>query len=99
MQKLRIEIMSVSYQPLRLADMSICAVTVHRLLAQPVLLVLLCHDSKLVGRQLAAELVLGLHILNQPIDRPLKVLVLSQIDLVDLCGLHLLLPHLHAKEN
>jgi hypothetical protein len=37
MQKLRIKIMSLSYHPLRLADMSVCTVVVHRGLALPVL--------------------------------------------------------------
>jgi hypothetical protein len=36
--------------------------------------------------------------LNQPIDPPLKVLLLGQIDPMDLYGLHLLLQHLHAKK-
>jgi hypothetical protein len=29
MQKLRIEIMSLSYHPLRIADVSVCAVAMH----------------------------------------------------------------------
>jgi hypothetical protein len=74
-------------------------VVVHRLLNHSVRLVPLRHGSKLVGRPPAAKPVPGLRILNQPIDRPLKVLVLSQIDHVDLGGLHLPLQHLHAKEN
>jgi hypothetical protein len=40
------------------------------------------------------ELVPGIRILNQPIDRPLKVLVLGQLNLFHLHGLHLLLQHL-----
>jgi hypothetical protein len=50
--------MSLSYYPMHLADMSIYAIVVHRLLAQLVLQVP-CP---------AAELVPGLWILNQPID-------------------------------
>jgi hypothetical protein len=91
--------MSLFYHPLRLADESVHVIAVHRLIAQPVLSVPLQHGSKLIRRSPAAEPVPGLQILNQPIDRPLKVLVLSQIDLMDLCGLHLLLQHLRAKEN
>jgi hypothetical protein len=35
-------------------------------------------------------------VLNQPSDRPVKVLVLGQIDPFHLRGLHLLLQHLHV---
>jgi hypothetical protein len=91
--------MSLSYHLLHLADVSIHIIAVHRLLAHLILPVLLRYGSKLVGRPPATEPVPGLRILNQPIDRPLKVLVLGQIDPVDLCGLHLLLQHLRAKEN
>jgi hypothetical protein len=69
--------MSLSYHPLRFADVSIHVVAVHRLVAQLVLPVLLRHGSKLVRRPPAAEPVLGLQILNQPINRPLKMFVLS----------------------
>jgi hypothetical protein len=86
MQKLRIKIMSLSNHPLGLV--------VHRLLAQPVLPAPLQHSSKLAERPLAANPVLGLRILNQPIDRPLKVLVLGQIDPFHPRGLHLLVQHL-----
>jgi hypothetical protein len=96
---MRIQILSLSYQPLHLADVSVHAVVVHRLLAESVLPVSLKHGSKLVKRPPATEPVSGLRILHQPIDYPLKMLVLGQIDLVDLCGLHLLLELLRAKEN
>jgi hypothetical protein len=86
--------MSLSYHPLCLADVSVCAVAVHRVLAHLVLSVLLRHGSKLVGRPIAAKSVPGLRILHQPIDVPLKVLLLGQIDPVDLGGLNLLLQHL-----
>jgi hypothetical protein len=88
--------MSLSYHHLGLVDVSIHAIMVHRLLAQLVLLVPLWHDSKVLGRPPAVESVLGLRILNQPIDRPLKMLVLGQIDLFRLCGLHLLLQPLRV---
>jgi hypothetical protein len=91
--------MSLSYHPLRLADMCVHAIAVHRLLAHPVLPILLRHGSKFIRRPLVAQPVPGLRILNQPIDRPLKVLVLGQIDPVDLGGLHLPLQHLRTKEN
>jgi hypothetical protein len=88
--------MSLSYHPLRLVDVSVLAVAVHRGLALPVQPVPLRHDSKLVGRPVAVEPVLGLLILNQPIDPPpLKVLLLGQIDPVDLGGLQ----HLRAEKN
>jgi hypothetical protein len=64
--------MSLSYHPLRLVDVSVLAVAVHRGLALPVQPVPLRHDSKLVGRPVAVEPVLGLLILNQPIDPPLE---------------------------
>jgi hypothetical protein len=92
MQKLRIQILS-------LADVSIHAIVVHRLLTHPVLLVPLQHGSKLVRCPLATKPVVGLRILHQPIDLPLKVLLLGQIDPVDLGGLDLQLQHLRAKEN
>jgi hypothetical protein len=96
MQKLRIEIISLSYHPLHLVDVSVCVVVVHQLLAHPVLPVL---NSKLVKRPIVVEPIPGLRILHQPTDRPLKVLILGQIDPMDLGGLHLLLQHLRAKEN
>jgi hypothetical protein len=37
MQKLRIKIISLSYQPLGLADVSVRAIAVHRLLTQPIM--------------------------------------------------------------
>jgi hypothetical protein len=52
--------MSLSYHPLRFADVSIHVVAVHRLVAQLVLPVLLRHGSKLVRRPPTAEPVLGL---------------------------------------
>jgi hypothetical protein len=87
--------MSLSYHPLRLADVSVCAIVVHQLLAHLVPLIPLQHDSKLVGRPIALERVPGLRILHQPIDVSLKVLLLGQIDLVYLGELHLLC----AKDN
>jgi hypothetical protein len=66
-------------------DVSVHAVVVHQLLAYPIL-----------GHPLAKELVSGLWILNQPIDYPLKVLVLGQVDSFHLCGLHLLLQHMRV---
>jgi hypothetical protein len=67
-QKLRIEIMSLSYHLLRLVDVSIHVVAVHRVLACSVLP--LRHNSKLAGRSVAAELFPDLRVLNQPIDPP-----------------------------
>jgi hypothetical protein len=89
--------MSLSYHPLGLAYVSVCVVAVHRLLAHPILPILLQHGSKLIGCPPATEPVLGLWILNQPIDRPLKVLVSGQLDPFHLCKLHLLLQHLHVE--
>jgi hypothetical protein len=79
--------------------MFVHVIVAHRLLPHLILPVPLQHDSKLVGHPIATEPVACLKILHQPIDVPLKVLLLGQIDLVDLGGLHLLLQHLHAKEN
>jgi hypothetical protein len=76
MQKLRIGIMSLSYHPLCLADMSICAIVVHRELALQVQLVPLRHGSKFIGRPVAVEPAPGLLILNQSIA-PLKMLHLG----------------------
>jgi uncharacterized membrane protein affecting hemolysin expression len=45
MQKLRIEITSLSYHPLRHVDVFVCIIAVHRLLALPVLSILLQHGS------------------------------------------------------
>jgi hypothetical protein len=66
----------------------------HQWLVQPVLPVLLRDDSKVLGRPPAAEPVPDHWILNQSIGRLLKVLVLGQLDIVRLHGLHLLLQHL-----
>jgi hypothetical protein len=84
--------MSLSYHPLCLADVFVHAVVVHRLLARPIPSVSLRHGSKLTGRP-------GLQILHQPIDVPLKVLLLGQIDFMDLGGLPLLLQYMCAKEK
>jgi hypothetical protein len=75
-------------------DVSVRAVAVHRLLAQPILPVLLQHGSKVLRCPPAAVPIPGLWILNQPFDRSLKVLVVGQIDLFHMCGLHLLSQHL-----
>jgi hypothetical protein len=80
-------------------DVSVRAIVVHRGLALPVLPIPLRHSSKLIGRLVAVELVLGLLILNQPINPTMKVLLLGEIDLVDLGGLHLPLQQLRAKKN
>jgi hypothetical protein len=95
--KLRIKIMSLSYYPLRLADVSICAIAVHRGLALPVHPVPLRHGFELLGRPIAAEPVLRLIILNQSINPTLKVLLLGQIDPVDLGELHIPLQHMCVK--
>jgi hypothetical protein len=87
--------MSISYHPLRLADVSIRAIAVHSGLALSVQPAPLRHGSELVRHPVAIELL----ILNQPIDPPMKVLLLGQIDPVDLGGLHLSLQHLRAKKN
>jgi hypothetical protein len=69
--------MSLSYHLLCLAYVSVRAIAMHRFLDHLVLPILLRHDSKLVGRPIAAELVPSLWILHQPIDVPLKVLLLG----------------------
>jgi hypothetical protein len=60
MQKLRTEIMSLSYHPLHLADVSIRAVVVHRGLALRVHLVLLEHGSELIRCLVASEPTTGM---------------------------------------
>jgi hypothetical protein len=95
-QKLRIEIMSLSCHSLCLADVSVCTIAMHRVLAHLVLSDPLKHGSKLVRCPIAVEPVSGLRILHQPIGVPLKVLLLGQIDPVNRGGL---LQHLCAKEN
>jgi hypothetical protein len=86
----------VSYHPLCLADMTIRAIVVHRCLAQPVPL---RDGSKLRGRPPPTRPVPGLQILDQPIDRPLKVLLLGQVDAMRQCGLHLLLQDLRVEHG
>jgi hypothetical protein len=66
-QKLRIEIMSLSYHPSRLADVFVRVVAMHRWLALPVPL---RHDYELIGWPVATESVSDLRILNQAIDLP-----------------------------
>jgi hypothetical protein len=68
MEKLRTEIMSLSYHPLDLADVSIRVIAVHQLLAWPVLPIPLQHGSKLVRHPPTTKPIPGLQILNQPID-------------------------------
>jgi hypothetical protein len=63
------------YHPLDLTDMSIRVVTVHRLLAQPILAVLLQDDSKILEHPPVTEPISNLRILNQPIDHLLKVIL------------------------
>jgi hypothetical protein len=41
----------------------------------------------------------GLRILDQPIDRPLKVLLLGQVAAMHQCGLHPLLQDLHVEHK
>jgi hypothetical protein len=53
-------------------------------------------DSKVLKRPPPTEPVPGLPILNQQTNRPLKVLVLGQVDIMRLRGLHLFLQHLHV---
>jgi hypothetical protein len=72
-------------------NMSIYVIAMHQLLAHLVLLGLLRHGSKLVERPPVVEPVSSLQILHQPINIPLKVLLLDQIDLMYQGGLHLLL--------
>jgi hypothetical protein len=91
--------MSLSYHPLHLADVSVCTIVGHQGLALLVHPIPLLHDSELVGHPVAAELVSGLLVLNQPIKPPLKVLLLGQIDPMNLGGLYLLLQRLHTKKN
>jgi hypothetical protein len=49
---------------------SVHAIAVHQWLAQPILLILLRDDSKVLVRPQAVEPVPGLRILNQPIYLP-----------------------------
>jgi hypothetical protein len=72
--------MCLSYHHLRLVDVFVCAVAVHRGLALPVLPVPLRHGSELIGRPITIEPVLGLWILNQPIDPPAPEGVASWLD-------------------
>jgi hypothetical protein len=58
--------MSISYHPLRLADVSVRAIAVHSGLALSVQPAPLRHGSELVRHPVAIELL----ILNQPIDPP-----------------------------
>jgi hypothetical protein len=62
--------MSLSYHPLRLVDVSIHAIVMHRGLALSIQLVLLRHDFELIGCPIAVEPVIGLLVVNQPIDPP-----------------------------
>jgi hypothetical protein len=89
----------VSYHPLCLADVTVHAIVVHRRLAQPVLPVPLQDGSELHGRPPPAQPVPGLRILDQPIDQPLKVLLLGQVDAMCQRGLHLLLQDLRVEHG
>jgi hypothetical protein len=89
----------VSYHPLCLADVTVRTVVVHRRLAQPVLSIPLQVSYELYGRPPLAQPVPGLQILDQPIDRPLKVLLLGQVDAMRQHGLHLLLQDLRVEHG
>jgi hypothetical protein len=72
------------------------AIVVHQCLAQPVLPVPLQVGFELRGRPPPAQPVSGLWILGQPIDQPLKVQLLGQVDAMRQRGLHLLLQELQC---
>jgi hypothetical protein len=68
---------SISYQSLGLAGMTIRPVVVHRCLAPSVVPVPLRGGSELRGRQPLAHHIPGLQIFDEPIELPLKLLLLG----------------------
>jgi hypothetical protein len=94
MKNLRKERKSVSYQPLGLADMTVHPVVVHQWLALSVLSVPLGDGSELRERPPLAHRVPSLRIFDQPINLPLKLLLLGQVDVVCLMWFYRLLQHL-----
>jgi hypothetical protein len=85
---------NISYQPLGLADVTAHAIVVHRCLALLVVLVPLQEGSELRKHPPLTHHVPGLRIFDEPIDLPLKLLLLGQVDVVHLAGLYWLLQHL-----
>jgi hypothetical protein len=77
MKHLRKERKNVSYQSLGLAGMTIHPIVVHCRLVLLVVLVLLRDGFELCGRPPLTHRVLGLRIFDEPIDLPLKLLLLG----------------------
>jgi hypothetical protein len=89
----------VSYPPLGPVDVTVCPIVVHRhhaLLFQPVLL---WYGSKLHGHPPLAHRIPSLWIFDYPINLPLKLLLLSQVDVLCLAWLYQLLHHLQGVQQ
>jgi hypothetical protein len=89
---------SLSYQSLNLADVNVCPVVVHRRLAPSVVPVPLYEGYELRGHPPLAHCVLGLRIFDEPIDLPLKLVLLGQVDVMRLTRLYRLLQHLRVVQ-
>jgi hypothetical protein len=93
-KNLRKERRIVSYPPLGLADMTVRPVVVHQRLALSVLLVPHWDGFELLGCPPLTYRVTSLKIFNQPINLPLKLLLLGQVDVMRLMWLYHPLQHL-----
>jgi hypothetical protein len=98
-KNLKKERKSVSYLPLDLADVTVHPVVVHWRLALSLLSVLQWDGFELLGRPPLAHHVPSLWIFEQPINLPLKLLPLGQVDVVHLIWLYRLLQHLWVVQQ
>jgi hypothetical protein len=86
----------VSYHPMGLADVIVCAVVVHRCLALSVVPVSLREGSELLERPPLAHGIPVLHIPDESINLPKKLMLLGQVDVMRLVGFYHLLQHLRV---
>jgi hypothetical protein len=82
-----------------LADVTIRPVAVHRHLAPSIVLILLQEGSELQRRTPLIHRVPDLRNFDEPIDLPLKSLLLGQVGVVHLAGLYQLLQHLRVVQG
>jgi hypothetical protein len=71
--------------------MSMYLVAVKPYLALLVLAVPIRDDLEIGGRPPPTDPILGLRILHQPVHSPLKLLLLSHVEVLSIFGLHLLI--------
>jgi hypothetical protein len=99
MKNLRKERKSVSYQPLGFADLTARPVVVHWWLALSILSVPQWDGFELLRRPPLTHRVPNLQIFDQPINFPLKLLLLGQVDVMCMIWLYQSLQHLWVVQQ